>query len=120
MTSNIHRFEDLDVWAESLRLAAEIHQTVAGWRDWALKDQMQRSAVSIPSNIAEGYERSSNREFVQFLGYAKGSSGELRTQIYLAARLGWIEPVKANALVEMTRKVSAMLFRYIEVRKRDF
>lgn len=75
---------------------------------------------AIPSNIAEGYERGSNREFVQFLNYSRGSSGELRTQIYLATKLAHFESANGRELIERSRKVSAMLAKYVQVRKRDF
>ena len=120
MNNKIHRFEDLAVWQEGMQLAVQIHQTAADWRDFSLKDQMQRAAVSIPSNIAEGYERGSNREFVQFLHYAKGSAGELRTQICLATTLGYCSEAASQLLMEKSRKISAMLYKYIQVRKRDF
>ncbi|MDD2762821.1 MAG: four helix bundle protein [Opitutaceae bacterium] len=120
MKNTIQRFEDLEVWKEGMQLAVQIYQTAAGWRDFGLKDQMQRAAVSIPSNIAEGYERGANKEFVQFLNYAKGSSGELRTQIYLARKLGHLDETVSPGLLEKSRKVSAMLHKYIQVRKRDF
>jgi four helix bundle protein len=120
MKNKVQRFEDLEVGKESMRLAVQIYQTTVGWRDYSLRDQMQRAAVSIPSNIAEGYERGANREFVQFLNYAKGSSGELRTQIYLAMKLSRIDGEVSRQLLEKSRKVSAMLHRYIQVRKRDF
>ena len=120
MNASIHRFEDLGVWSEGLDFAAQIYQLTADWRDYGLKDQMQRAAVSIPSNVAEGYERGSNREFIQFLNYAKGSGGELRTQIHLAERLGRIDEARREELLGRSRKISAMLHRLIQVRKRDF
>lgn len=120
MSTNIKRFEDLEVWKESMRLAAQVYELTAEWRDQGLKDQMQRAAVSIPSNIAEGYERDANREFIRFLNYAKGSSGELRTQVYLAVRLNRFGEPISGQLLEKTRKISAMLYKYIQVRKRDF
>jgi four helix bundle protein len=116
----VRRFEDLEVWKESMQLAARVYEIMENSRDFGLRDQMQRAAVSVPSNIAEGYERSSNREFVQFLGYSRGSGGELRTQIYLAGKLARIEKPVMMELLERSRKVSAMLHKYIQVRKRDF
>jgi four helix bundle protein len=118
--SPVTRFEDLTVWKEGMQLAVRIYESLATTRDFGLRDQMQRSAVSIPSNIAEGYERGSNREFVQFLNYSRGSSGELRTQIYLATKLGQFESANGRELIERSRKVSAMLAKYVQVRKRDF
>ena len=74
-----HSFEDLEVWKRAKALAVTICRVFSSCRDFGFKDQISRAAVSIPSNIAEGAERNSPREFRQFLGYAKGSSGELRT-----------------------------------------
>lgn len=116
----IARFEDLQVWKEGMQLAVRTYESLATSRDFGLRDQMQRAAGSIPSHIAEGYERTSNREFVQFLNYSRGSSGELRTQIYLATKLGQLDAVHGRELLERTRKVSAMLAKYVQVRKRDF
>jgi four helix bundle protein len=116
----VRRFEDLEVWKESMQLAVRVYEVMAVSRDFGLRDQMRRAAVSVASNIAEGYERGSNREFLQFLHYSRGSSGELRTQIYLAGKLACIErPVMAD-LVRRSRRISAMLNKYIQVRKRDF
>lgn len=120
MKTIINRFEDLEVWKEGMQLATRVYQCMAQSRDFGLRDQMQRAAVSVPSNIAEGYERRSNKELLQFLNYSMGSSGELRTQIYLAAKLGFISSEISSELIERTRKVSAMLHKFIQVRKRDF
>jgi four helix bundle protein len=120
MRTTIKRFEDLEVWKEGMLLAMRVYQTMEHSRDFGLRDQMRRAAVSVPSNIAEGYERDSNKEFVHFLNYSRGSSGELRTQVYLAAKLGEIDPPTSRELLERSRKVSAMLHRYVQVRKRDF
>ncbi len=120
MNDKINRFEDLEVWKESMRLAVLVYEALKPCRDYGLKDQMQRAAVSVPSNISEGYERHSNKEFIQFLYVAKGSSAELRTQLHLAERVKLIEPGTTQNLLELTRKVSAMLSRLIQVRKEKF
>src|SRR5688572_24987937 len=82
-------FEDLEVWQKSCRLCEEVCQLLMTTPPpaWAFRDQMMRSALSIPSNIAEGSERDSPMDFGRFLRIAKGSSAELRTQLYLASRL---------------------------------
>ncbi|MEZ9006725.1 four helix bundle protein [Vibrio sp. 10N.247.311.59] len=72
------RFEDLDVWKRSARLSVEVYRHFKESRDFGFKDQITRSSLSISSNIAEGYERRSNKELINFLSYAKGSCGELR------------------------------------------
>jgi four helix bundle protein len=81
----IKTFEDLEIWKEARCLTQDIYNISKApkfSRDFALRDQMQRAAVSIMSNIAEGFERGGNQEFVQFLYIAKGSCGELRSQLY--------------------------------------
>ena len=84
-------FEDLDVWKRACRLAIRIYKHLEGCKDHGLRDQMTRSAVSIASNIAEGAERNSAQEFKRFLHIAKGSSAELRTQLYIANRIGLLD-----------------------------
>lgn len=79
--NKIEKFEDLDVWKKSMRLSVEIYNLFSNSRDYGLKDQIQRSAVSIPSNISEGYDRGSNKEYINFLYYARGSCAELRHSI---------------------------------------
>ena len=76
---------------------------------WALSDQIQRSAISIPSNIAEGYERNSINDFIRFLHIAKGSCGELRTQIYLAKGVGMITGGEVDELIGECKRISGMI-----------
>ncbi|QEP43527.1 four helix bundle protein [Ectothiorhodospiraceae bacterium BW-2] len=101
------RFEDLEVWKRSARLSAEIYKHFAESRDYGFKDQITRSGLSIPSNIAEGMERSSNKEKAHFLDIAKGSCAELRTQIYIGIEIGYIP--KGNPWINETQEISAML-----------
>ena len=103
------RFEDLEVWKRSARLSAELYKSVADCKDFGFRDQITRSGLSIPSNIAEGLERSSKKEFIRFLQYSKGSCGELRTQIYIGIDIGYIEKSQGNTWVNETREISAML-----------
>jgi four helix bundle protein len=77
------RFEDLEVWKRSARLSANIYKDLKDLKDFSCRDQITCSGLSIPSNIAEGFERESEKECINFLAYAKGSCGELRTQIYI-------------------------------------
>ena len=83
----IEKFEDIGVWKIARELVNDLYkitQTVPFSRDWGLKDQLQRASVSIMLNIAEGYERGSNKEFIQFLFIAKASAGEVRSLSYVA------------------------------------
>lgn len=103
------KFEDLDVWKRSARLSAEIYKTLGKLKDHGFRDQICRSGLSIPSNIAEGMERDSQREFLQFLRYAKGSCGELRTQIYIGMDIGYVPKEAGQAWINETRELSSML-----------
>jgi four helix bundle protein len=118
--NKIEKFEDLLVWQESYYLAKEVYKAFKSCRDFGFRDQVQRAVVSLPSNIAEGYERQSNKEFIQFLFIAKGSCGELRTQLSLAIELDMLEKQLGSDLIEKTRKISAMLFKFIKARKEHF
>lgn len=103
-------FEDLDVWRRSCDLSVQVCRAFQKCSDFGFKDQITRSAVSVPSNIAEGAERNSRKEFSQFLGYAKGSAGELRTQIIIAGRLGYITEIQSEEWIRETREISAMIY----------
>ncbi len=72
---------------------------------------MQRAALSVPSNVAEGYERNSNKEFIRFLNIAKGSCGELRTQLYISRKLDFLNKTDFEQLVSESKEISAMLAR---------
>ncbi|MDF0605886.1 four helix bundle protein [Neisseriaceae bacterium TC5R-5] len=102
-------FEDLNVWKRACQLAVRAYQVLEGCRDFSLKDQMQRAAVSIASNIAEGAERGP-KEFAHFLRIARGSAAELRTQAYIAAKIGLIKPADMHEIVEETKQLAKMLF----------
>ena len=117
MENNYHSFEDLLIWQEGMKLCDEIYAVLKKCKDYSLRDQMQRSAVSIPSNIAEGFELSTNKAFIRHLYIAKGSGGELRTQIYIAIRQGFIENQKGKELVDLTKKLAAMISNFIKARK---
>ena len=102
-------FEEMDVWKRSSRLAIEIYRALRDCSDFSLKDQMTRAAVSIPSNIAEGAERASVREFSRFLYIARGSAVELRTQLYIAGKIGIINSSVARNLISEVSEISAMI-----------
>ena len=106
-------FEDIIVWQKAEKLGVRIYQAFAHSRDYSFKDQIQRAAVSIGNNIAEGFERGSNPEFKHFLYISKGSCGELRSMLYLARDLGKItegqfESLKYDCL-EISRMLSALI-----------
>jgi four helix bundle protein len=110
------KFEDLDVWKRSARVSADLYKTFATCKDYGFRDQITRSGLSIPSNIAEGFERNSTKESIQFLGYAKGSCGELRTQIYIGMDVGYINKTTGRQWLTETQEISAMLVALIKAR----
>ena len=113
----IKGFEDLEVWKNAMQLVVAIYAEFRENKDYSFKDQIQRAAVSIPSNIAEGYERQTNKEFIQFLYIAKGSSAELQTQLYIAQKLDYIVKDKAVELIDKSKRISSMIYNLINYRK---
>lgn len=110
-------FEDLEVWKRACKLAVQMYDILKDCRDYSLKDQMTRSAVSIASNIAEGAERDSKAEFIRFLHIAKGSAAELRTQIYIATQIGIVKEELKNEIVEELITISKQLQSLIKYLK---
>lgn len=114
----INKFEDLEVWKEAMQLTTKIYEVFKNCKDFSFRDQIQRASVSVPSNISEGFERQTNKEFIRFLYIAKGSCGELRTQLYLAVTFDYIEEDIGKQLIETAEKISAMLYKLIEYRSK--
>lgn len=102
-------FEDLEVWKRACQLAVRLYKALKNCRDFGLKDQMQRAAVSIASNIAEGSERH-GKDFARFLGISRGSCAELRTQLYIAARVEIISDATMREFVDETKQIGKMLY----------
>jgi four helix bundle protein len=111
-------FEDLEVWKRASDLAVRIYEELRGCKDFGLKDQMTRAAVSIASNIAEGAERDTKPEYMRYLHIAKGSAAELRTQLYIAFRIQVISQKAQIELVDELKEISSMLHGLIRVLKR--
>lgn len=103
------KFEDLEVWKRAARLSANLYKALSQLKDYGFRDQITRAGLSVPSNIAEGIERDSGKECLQFLSYAKGSCGELRTQIYIGMDVGYINQETGEDWIKETREISAML-----------
>ena len=107
-----NQFEDLIVWQKAMILAKEIYGLTTAtpfYNDYGLRSQMQSASVSIMSNIAEDFERGSKREFHQFLKIAKGSCGELRSQLYVSVNVGYIDQTQIEMALGNTHEVSRML-----------
>lgn len=114
--ATIKRFEEMEVWQHAMQLCSLIYEMSASGnlnKDYSLRDQLRKSAISVPSNIAEGYERDSKRQMIYFLVIAKGSCGELRTQLHLTKNLGYIESVTYENLLERCESVSKQLKGFI-------
>ena len=110
--ATISKFEDIDAW----QLAREMTKTIyaisndgAFARDFGLRDQIRRASVSIMSNSAEGFERGGDKEFFQFVSLAKGSSGEVRAQLYVALDAGYIDQQTFSRLSDMATQINRML-----------
>jgi four helix bundle protein len=113
------KFEDLEVWKRAAKLSGNIYKELKGLKDYGFKDQITRSGLSIASNIAEGFERGSQKENIVFLSYAKGSSGELRTQVYIGIDIGYIKKEVGEEWLREAREISSMLSGLIKT-KRSF
>jgi four helix bundle protein len=118
----IQRFEDMDCWKKARELTRSIYSVSLEDRfskDFALRDQLRRSSISILSNIAERFERDGNKEFIQFLSIAKGSCGEARAQLYIALDQQYISESQFGPMSEMAIEISRMLSGLIKYLKQS-
>ena len=114
--ATIKKFEEIKAWQLARELTRHIYEATKheGFKvDYGLRNQIQRASVSILSNIAEGFERGGNKEFVNFLSIAKGSCGEVRAQIYVALDQGYISQGAFDQLFVLCNRISAMLYSFI-------
>ena len=118
--SKIEKFEDIEAWKmarEITKMIYQISSSVNFSKDFALVNQIRRASVSIISNIAEGFERNGDKEFVQFLTIAKGSCGEVRAQLYVALDQNYIDEgqfiIIKNKLAETSRMLSGLI-KYLQ------
>ena len=102
-------FEDLDVWKRSCRLSVALYRELEAVKNWGFRDQITRSGLSVPSNIAEGFERDSGAEIARFLTIAKGSCGELITQIDIGIEAGFIARDLGMSWVKEAKEINAIL-----------
>lgn len=122
--AKIQRFEDIEAWGKARKLAGEIYRnTCSGQfsKDFGLKDQIRRSAVSVMANIAEGFGRKTNKDFANFLYNAKASAMEVMNHLYVALDQEYIEKPKFDKLymeLERIRKMLVSLIRYLEANPR--
>ena len=112
----IEKFEDIIAWQKALELSDLIYHLTnnpAFSKDYGLKDQIRRASVSVVSNIAEGFERESNNQFIYFLVIAKASAGELRAQLYIAKNQKYISDDEFNLITEKVTEVSKTVSGFI-------
>lgn len=117
ITGKIKSFKDLKIWQKGIRLVEEVYTVSRSFPKeemYGLKSQLRRSAVSIPSNIAEGFARLHNREYRNFLYISLGSCAELTTQIIIASRLRYVEKTKADTLLNEIEEISKMTMSLIK------
>ena len=120
----IKKFEDLESWQKARTLVSEIYRISANeafGKDFALRDQIRRSAISVPSNIAEGFARRTSKEFIQFLYIAHGSIAEVESQLYLALDLGYIAEEEFQKLYQQCYECSRLtmgLIKYLRPSRR--
>lgn len=110
-------FRDLRVWQRGMDLVIEVYRATDALpksEDFNLKSQIRRSAVSVPSNIAEGWGRNTRNNFRQFCLFARGSLCELQSQIELCGRMGLLEPTEVGRLTALADDLAASLFRFVE------
>ena len=115
--ASIQRFEEIEAWKKGRELTRRIYQTTsqAGFsHDFTLKDQIKRAAISISSNIAEGFERGGNREFIQFLATAKGSASELKSQLYTASDAGYIDKKEFDELYKLAHSIVLLISGFMK------
>jgi len=111
------KFEDIGVWKEGRELVKSVYaltRSVPFAKDFGLKDQLQRAAVSVTSNIAEGYARRGNKEFVKFLWIAKGSAAEVQSQLYSANDLGYVDSSSFDSVYNQANLIQVHLYHLIE------
>ena len=117
---NYKQFEDLPVWQESRKLVNKVYNSTSKspfQKDFGFKDQLQRASLSIINNIAEGFERNSNSEFVRFLYYSKGSAGEVRSMLYIAHDLNYITDEELKDIHELVSSIIKQIANFIKYLK---
>ena len=112
----IQTFKELDAWKKAVELTREIYLITGKGdfkKDFSLRDQIRRAAISIPSNIAEGFEREGNKEFIQFLTVAKGSTAEVQTQLRIAFEVGYITDDEFKQMDDICIEVISLISGFL-------
>ena len=118
----VKNFEDLEIWKSARGLTKEIYRITSDQRfskDFRFRDQIRSASISIMSNVAEGFERGGNQEFIQFLYIAKGSCGEVRSLLYVALDESYVLQKKCEELTQSFKRLSIMISNLIDYLKRS-
>ena len=110
----IERFEDIETWKKGKELTLLLYKILRSNTDFAFKNQILRASLSIMNNIAEGFERRTNKELTHFLYIAKGSSGEVRSMLYVAKELKYIDEQQYESILQLSMTISRMLANFIK------
>jgi len=113
----LENFEEIEAWKEARLLVKDLYTKFTNCRDYAFKDQIQRAGISVMSNIAEGFERNTNKEFINFLSIARGSCAEVKSLLYTATDIGYLESNEFNILCNRANKISGLLNGFISYLK---
>ena len=119
----VNSFEELNIWIESRSFNQKLYKISNNGlfdKDYDLKRQIRRASISVSSNIAEGFERNTDKEFVQFLYYAKGSAGEVRSQLFLSLDLNYIKKYDFDELYNQITGISKMISGMIKYLKKSY
>lgn len=118
--TTITRFEEIEAWQSAFRLASRLYRITASDQfreDWGLRDQIRRAGVSVMANIAEGFERRGDKEFIHFLSIGKGSVGEVRSHLHIALGANYINGEEFSELYSLSEEVSQKIGGFMKYLK---
>lgn len=113
----IEKFEDIEAWKEARKLVKDIYSSFRNIKDYGFRDQIQRAAISVMSNISEGFDRGSNKEFIQYLVISRGSVSEVKSLSYAALDIGYITDESFEKISERCLKITSLINGFIRYLK---
>ncbi len=113
----IEKFEDIEAWKEARKLVKDIYSSFQDIKDYGFRDQIQRAAISVMSNISEGFDRGSNKEFIRYLVISRGSVSEVKSLSYAALDIGYVDEQIFKKISEQCLKISNLLNGFIRYLK---
>jgi four helix bundle protein len=115
-------YKELEIWIRAIKLAEDIYRITTNGKfskDFGLQDQIRRATVSVSSNIAEGFDRKNNKEFNRFLSFSKGSLGEMRSQLYIAYKIGYIPEIEFNEIDKNSEELGNQIGKFSTYLKKE-